>query len=383
MVLTRIQRIDVLEVSFPFRISFGHAHTSRSSSSNVIVRVQTDHGSVGFGESVPRDYVTGETPAGAFRMIAERLAPPLLGCGVERLDEVPALLATAGQSDPGEPSSAARCALELAVLDALARAEGRSVADLLGPRVRSVVAYSGVMPLLPAPLMLLGGLLHRLYGVTTVKLKVGRSLAEDLRNLKLLRLALGAGADLRVDVNCAWQVDQAIEAIQAMRPFGVAVVEQPVAKEDFAGLKRVSDAVETPVMADESLCTLEDARRLAGDRSVDMFNIRISKCGGLLEARQIADIAASAGLTCQMGAHPGESAILSAAGRHFATTTPNLRYLEGSAGNILLKQDIADVGMAPGYGGRAPALHGPGLGVSVNEAKLEPFVVKRVKVGGG
>ena len=91
-------------------------------------------------------------------------------------------------------------------------------------------------------------------------------------------------------------------------------------------------------------------------------------------------IAATAGLTCQMGAHPGESAVLAAAGRQFAATIANLRYLEGSAGNILLKQDIADESLALGWGGRAPALGGPGLGVRVNEAKLEPFIVARHRI---
>ena len=108
-----------------------------------------------------------------------------------------------------------------------------------------------------------------------------------------------------------------------------------------------------------------------------MFNIRVSKCGGLLGARRIAEVAASAGLTCQMGAHPGESAILSAAGRQFATHLPTLRYLEGSAGTILLKQDIADRSVAPGRGGLAPALDGPGLGLGIIPSKLEPFVAAR------
>ena len=154
------------------------------------------------------------------------------------------------------------------MLDAGGRAFGRSAGELLGPRLRQQVAYSGVLPLLPAPLMLLGALAHRLYGVTTVKLKVGRSLAEDLRNLKLLRAALGPKADLRVDANGAWQPDQAVAAIRAMQPYRIRAVEQPVGKDDFAGLKQVADAVEVPIMADESLCTLEDARRLADDRAV-------------------------------------------------------------------------------------------------------------------
>lgn len=378
----RIAGLEVLEVQFPFRISFGHALASRSSSRNVIVAVRTEDGTTGYGESVPREYVTGETPAGAAALIAERLGPAVLGRQVERFEDTPALLREAfGSVDGAEPSGAARCALELAVLDASGRRFGRSVGELLGPLLRPTVAYSGVLPLLPAPLMLVGALAHLAFGVRTVKLKVGRSLDEDLRNLKIVRRAMGGRADVRVDANCAWQPDQAIDAIRAMQRYRLGAVEQPVEQNDFAGLKRVADAVAVPIMADESLRTMEDARRLAADRSVDMFNIRISKCGGLLAAKEMAEIAAGAGLGCQMGAHPGESAILAAAGRHFATRVANLRYLEGSAGTILLKQDIADRNVQVGWGARAPALDGPGLGLEINRAKLEQFVVARRRVG--
>jgi muconate cycloisomerase len=109
---------------------------------------------------------------------------------------------------------------------------------------------------------------------------------------------------------------------------------------------------------------------------VDMYNIRITKCGGLLAARRMADIGDAAGLACQLGAHPGESAILAAAGRHFATRTPVLRYLE-TPGNILLKRDIARSRLLPSRGGLAPALTGPGLGVEVEESRLEPFISSR------
>jgi L-alanine-DL-glutamate epimerase-like enolase superfamily enzyme len=377
----RLTQLDVLEVQFPFRVAFGHAHTSRKSSVNVLVRIQTDQGVVGFGECVPRDYVTGETPSGAASLILERLGPALLGCQIQRFEQAPQLLSDVfSVVDGSEPSGAARCAVELAVLDASGQTFGRSVGELLGRRVRQQVTYSGVLPLLREPLLFLAAIAHRVYGVNVVKLKVGRSLAEDLQNLRILRTVLGPKADLRVDANCAWQPDEAVQAIQAMQRYRIQVVEQPVGKDDFDGLKRVSDAVEVPVMADESLCTVEDARRLADGRMVDMFNIRVSKCGGLLAARQIAEIASTAGLTCQMGAHPGESAILSAAGRQFAATTANLRYFEGSTGTILLKQDIANASVAPGWGGLAPALDGPGLGVRIDEAKLEPFISERHRV---
>jgi muconate cycloisomerase len=375
-----IGQVDVLEVTYPFLLSFGHARASRSASRNVVVRVQARDGTVGFGEGVPRDYVTGETPAGAAALIADDLAPRFIGARLERFEDLPGLIAErfAGL-EAGRPSSAARCAIELAVLDAGGRAFRRSVGELLGPLVRPEVTYSGVLPLLPAPLMYAGALLHRALGVNTLKLKVGRSLSEDLRNLRLLRAALGPGADLRVDVNCAWTVEQAIHSIQALERYGLSVVEQPVDKDDFDGLKRVSQAVEVAVMADESLRTIEDAERLAGEQIVDMFNLRISKCGGLLAAQRMAQIAAEAGLACQLGTHPGESVILAAAGRQFATRTRALRYLE-TPGNILLKRDVARDRLLPRRGGLAPALSGPGLGVEVEDSRIEPFICSRRRV---
>lgn len=374
----QFRRIEAIEVTFPFRFSFGHALASRVSSNNVLVRVETSNGAVGFGEAVPREYVTGETPASVVRLVCEVLGPALLGRSFERLEDLPPVLDDAfGRIDPALPSGAARCGVELAVLDAGGRATGRSVGELLGPVVRPVVRYSGVFPLLPAPLMLLvaGGM--RAYGIREAKLKVGRSLREDLRNLKLARVALGRKAGLRVDANCAWTADQAVESIRAMRRYGVESIEQPVAQDDLVGFKRVTDLVEEPTMADESLRTEADAQRLADGRICDMFNIRISKCGGLLAAKRIVEIATAAGMRCQLGAQVGESAILSAAGRQFATRIENLRYFEGSAGRILLKQDIADRELAPGRGGCAPALDGPGLGIHVDEEKFARFVTAR------
>src|SRR5438094_5429614 len=106
----RLTRVDVLEVRFPFRIAFGHAHTSRTSSTNVMVRAETDEGAAGYGECVPRDYVTGESPASARALIAERLGPAVLGRTVERFEQTPELLDDVfGAIDGAEPSGAARC----------------------------------------------------------------------------------------------------------------------------------------------------------------------------------------------------------------------------------------------------------------------------------
>ncbi|MFN0071967.1 MAG: mandelate racemase/muconate lactonizing enzyme family protein [Chloroflexota bacterium] len=374
----RITQLDVFEAQFPFRINFGHALASRSSSRSVFVRLESNDGKVGFGECVPRDYVTGETPESARIFIRDTLGPLFLGRSIEHFGQAPAFITdTLSSVDEIDLHGAAQCAVELAVLDLFGGAFNSSVLTLLGPTVRNSIVYSGVLPFLPPPLMLLGALLHRMYGVTSIKLKVGRSLDEDLLNLRILRYALGPDADVRVDANCGWTPEQAISVIRAMSQFRVSTVEQPVPKDDFIGLKAVSDAVAIPVMADESLCTLDDARRLAEAHAVDMFNVRISKCGGLLAAREVAQVAQQAGMFCQLGPHPGEGPLLTMAGRYFAATTPNLRYCEADIFDILRKQDYAAGRFRPGRGGRVRVRTSPGLGVQINEPNLTQYIVAR------
>ena len=117
-----------------------------------------------------------------------------------------------------------------------------------------------------------------------------------------------------------------------MRPYRLSAVEQPLPADDLEGLRRVTAATTEQIIVDESLRTLAEAETLAQTRACDAFNIRVSKCGGLLRSARIARIAAENGLTCVVGAQVGESGILSAAGRHLAASLPAVRYLEGSAG---------------------------------------------------
>jgi muconate cycloisomerase len=112
-----------------------------------------------------------------------------------------------------------------------------------------------------------------------------------------------------------------------------------------------------------------EARALVEAKACDAFNVRVSKCGGLRASVRIADIAADAGLAVIVGAQVGESGLLSAAGRHLAACVAP-RYLEGSAGRLLLRRDITRERVLPGRGGRARPHPGAGLGVTVNTGVL-------------
>jgi muconate cycloisomerase len=211
-----------------------------------------------------------------------------------------------------------------------------------------------------------------------VKLKVGTS--RDLQILKRARERLGWERDLRVDANCAWDAPEAIRRIRKMAPYGISAVEQPVAKEDFLGLKQVSEEVDIPIIADESLCSEEDARRLIELKACRIFNLRLSKCGGLGAARRLRQMAEAHGIVCQLGCHVGETSILSAAGRAFALCSPHLAYVEGSLAPFLLTKDPATPPVVFSPGGVGEALPGPGLGVEVAEGVLQDLARARYTV---
>jgi L-Ala-D/L-Glu epimerase / N-acetyl-D-glutamate racemase len=266
--------------------------------------------------------------------------------------------------------NAAFCAVELALLDWSLRADHCALADLLPP-VRAEVVYSGVISAdTPADAAALARRMARL-GLRQIKVKVGTG--DDIARLEAVRRAAGVGVELRADANGAWSASEAIANLQQLAGFKLQAIEQPVAAADLAGMKQVREEGGIPVMADESLITLEQARRLIEMKAADYFNIRLSKCGGIAGGLAIARLAQDAGIKIQVGAQVGETGLLSAAGRAFAAHLPALAFAEGSFGSWLLSEDVTFENVAFGLGGRAPLLKTRGLSVTVKEDSLERF----------
>jgi muconate cycloisomerase len=181
--------------------------------------------------------------------------------------------------------------------------------------------------------------------------------------------------DLRLDANEAWQADELRTKLEPLLPFQISCVEQPVPHAEFARLAELRKSLGVPIMLDESLTSMTDAQAAITGGTCDLFNIRLSKCGGFLNSLRLAATAHAADLGYQLGCHPGESGILSAAGRHWATSVANIRYLEGSYDRHSLRQRLTDEDLTFGVGGRAPALTQAGLGVTVNEPVLREFTL--------
>lgn len=346
---------------------------THNGSENIVVKVTTDGNLTGYGEGIPRVYVTGERLTNSLSFLQEVLAPAAVGLTFTSSRDLLGTLAELYQKVSARQCPAAFCALEMALLDAAGKTWDLQVADFIGHQKRKRVIYSVVIPLTDKQQMVRFLDLVRRNGMRFLKLKVGGD--SDLPILKMARETLGPGVDIRVDANSAWTAGEAIARLREMQPYGISAVEQPVAKDDFQGLKQVRNGVDIPVIADESLCSQEDAARLIALEACQIFNIRLSKCGGLLTATRIQQMAEQAGVICQLGCHVGETSILSAAGRHFALSAPHLEYLEGSFTSFLLQEDLVAQPVTFHHGGVGYELPGPGLGIEVLDEVLTRLAV--------
>ena len=356
-----------------FQSPIKHNLATHVGSDNLVLRVTTADAVTGYGEGVPRSFVTGEVLGDSLAFLKEVLAPEFLA----RKFYSPEALIIAMEDLYGQTQAqqypAAFCAMETALLDAAGRSWMLPVSELIGPKLRQSVEYSAVIPMMSPEQMKQLFNLVKMTHMRFVKLKVGTD--ADLETLRMARDQLGFEVDIRVDANSAWSPSEAIARLKEMEPYRISAVEQPVAKADFTGLKQVQDAVQIPVIADESLCNEEDARRLIDMKACQIFNIRLSKCGGLGTATRIRRMAERAGILCQLGCHVGETSILSAAGRHFALTVPHLSYVEGSFSNYLLVKDVVAQPVVFQGGGLAYELPGFGLGIEVLEEVLSDLAV--------
>ncbi len=371
-----VKKVDLWHLNCRFRYPFKHKLATHTASDNLVVRLTTDQGICGYGEGIPRDFVTGESLGASLTFLKEDLGPAVLRFPINSPKSLFPSLTLLQEKWAPKTAPGAWCALETALLDAAGRTWEQPLTSLLGPKSAARVTYSAVLPLGAGPQLIKFLQLVRAQDLHFVKLKVGED--TDLETLALARRELGPDVDLRVDANGAWTAAEAIARVREMAPFRLSAVEQPVAKDDFEGLRQVQEAVNLPIMADESLCTLEDAQRLISLKACRMFNIRLSKVGGLLTALAMKEMADAAGIRCQLGCHVGETSILAAAGRHFALSQRPLAYLEGSFAPYLLTRDPVQEPVSFGVGGVGLPLTGPGLGIRVKDDMLDEMAVSRI-----
>jgi muconate cycloisomerase len=389
-----VTELQLFAVDLPFKVVFRHAAAARTTSDSLFLRARLDDGTEGWGEALPRAYVSGEGRGQAFALLRDTILPALVGRSFGSLPEVVSFLEKCDGKAPPEwvhpqvPQTAAWCSVDLVLLDAFGRASGelaRPAAGIPGPSAAALrrYRYSVVVSAGRGWPYAVSLLKVRAFRFPHVKLKLERDGA--VRAARTARRLLGRRVDLRADANMAWDVEQALQVISDLKTVGIRSFEQPIASSDLAGLARLVADSSAGIVVDEGLTDRDSLQRFITHRACTGANVRISKCGGLVAAYARCREALDAGLLLQVGCQAGESSLLSAAHltllSALAPLRPGVRYAEGCFGRHLLREDPVSPLVQFGYGGRPPRRPpGAGLGVQVDLAALQRHTVDQARV---
>ena len=348
----------------PFRIATGVSDTCHG----LLLELRDRDGRSGWGEGAPLPVLTGETLNGAASALREVWLPALVGRDPSELQSLKVDLQKLLIGH-----SAARCALDLALHDLVAQQWQIPVWKLLGGDNRPVETnYSiGLCPPAEAAEQA-RALVEEEFQI--IKLKIGEDPELDLERVASVRAAIGPDIRLRVDANEGWNYLEALRFLRRAGAYSLEFIEQPLVRGDWEGLRRLREHSPVPICADESLRGVQEARHLARMEAVDIFNLKLMKCGGLLEAREIVTIARAHGIQMMVGGMVGESALAVGAATALASTW-KFEYADLDADLLLRDSCWTTTPPSPGVGLRqGSTASGWGLG-SPELSRLE-FVAR-------
>lgn len=368
----KIERLSVHIVNIPAKSVHSHGSGDVGSIRSVLLELVTDTGITGWGEASPWPVFTGTAEANA-AALNNYLRPQILGQNAVRVETI---IARASRVLVGH--SEAFAALETALLDLAGQIAGLSVSDLLGGRQRDVIplSFSVANPDFDADLADVEALFEQ--GVRLFKLKTGFSgHGFDLMRLERLRLRFGDEISLRIDYNQGLRAFDAIRKLRDIETFNPAFIEQPVERHQRGAMAEIARALDTPLMADESVFDVREAIDAAATGLADIFSLKIMKSGGIRRCLEIAAIARARGIAVYGGCM-FETSIAHAAGTHLMAAVPELTLgCEFYMSTYYAADDIAEQAF-PVSNGQVEVPRTAGLGVRPDMDKLRYYRIEHL-----
>lgn len=344
-----IHSLRLTELHIPFKVAFRHASADRHETSSLWVEAASASGAGGYGEACPREYVTGETIDTARAFFASREAS-----WRDEIVDLPSLQAwMAAHAEEVDAHPAAWCAVELAILDLLAKERAQTMETLLAlPPLTGRFHYSAVLG--DAEIESFQSLAerYRRQGFTDFKVKLSGNLERDRGKLTALGRLDGAPPRVRVDANNLWEsADEAIAFLRAL-DYHFFAIEEPIRPNRYADLGRIAKALGSRIVLDESFLRVGQLAPLRHTAASWIINLRVSKMGGLLRSLAIVNAARDAGIGLIVGAQVGETSLLTRAALTVACAAADVLVAqEGGFGTLLLEHDVCDPPLMFGAGG--------------------------------
>ena len=334
-----------------FKIAFGKG---TDISQRIYIKILTDEGIYGLGESTPSPLVMGETIEGVISAI-EYMKPSLLGADPLDIANIHKIM-----NGTLLHNTSAKAAIDIACYDIIGKKEGKAVHLLLGAQKDSLqtditIGIDSVDEMVKEAVERVGE------GFRILKVKCGIEPEKDIEVIKQMRNAVGDEIDLRIDINQGYDVKTALHVLEEMKKYNITEAEQPLPYWDIHGMAEINKLSPIPIMADESVHIPTDAETVCQHDAAKIVNIKLMKCGGIYPALQIADIAKKYGKNCLVGCFSESKLAISAAAAvvlsrdniesadldsFFSFTNPEV----GVTGGFKVDKDIITMSSGAGFG---------------------------------
>lgn len=373
----RIDTVEPIPVRAPVSEPYGSARGETTRRETTLVRLETDTGTVGWGEAFAPPKTTAT-------LIDEVLADTVVGMDPFEAESLCEHFYTHAYNLSGSAIlQSAISGVDIAMWDIRGRETGKPVAELLGGETRETVTpYASTMYLREGDRDITVPVTEAVAeGFDAVKIKIGRGVEDDITRVQAARDVLDDDQALMVDVNGNYRPDQAIRLANELEAYDIQWLEEPVPPENVSGYRRLREQTSIPLAAGEAHYGRFEFKRFVDERCVDYLQPNVCRCGGFSEARRIADMAATENIAVRP--HVWNSGIGLAAALQFVATVPNYPhathvpepvFFEFDRGENPLRNDIVTDPVEV-VDGRTEVLRKSGIGVTVDETSVSNYEI--------
>lgn len=292
-----VKSIEVSEISVPLITPFKTALRTVKTVNDILVKVRTDTGEIGYGEAAPTLVITGESKDSIKSVINNYIGPSILGMEIDNLELIMEKINSCVLKN-----TSAKAAVDMAIYDLYAKKLKLPLYKILGGYRNSIttditISVNNIDEMVRDSIKAVND------GFNILKIKVGKEGKRDIERIAEIRKAVGKDIVLRVDANQGWTSKEAVRIICALedKDLNIDLIEQPVKYWDLEGMKYVTQNTYTKILADESVFSPLDAIKIIQERAADLINIKLMKTGGIYNALKICEIAEVYGVECMIG----------------------------------------------------------------------------------
>ncbi len=365
-----IKQIELYKLSIPLKEPFTTSLGTETSADNVLVKIITNEGIIGFGECSPYMPINGESQDTCF-IVGQYFAKVLKGKDLLQIEECIQLMDAVIYGN-----TSIKSAFDMALYDIASQQAGVPLYKFIGGENNKTIITDYTVSIGEPEQMAADALKIKNEGYPAIKVKLGKDGKKDVERIRAIRKAVGDKIPVRIDANQGWKVNEAIETLNALAAFDIQHCEEPIARWKFMKLPKVKKHSPIPIMADESCGDHHDAERLIELEACDYFNIKLGKSGGIFNALKMARLAEAAGIHMQVGAML-ESRLGMTAFAHFALCSPMIEHYDFDTALMFIEDPVTG-GIVYEKNGVVKVPEVAGLGAMIDEGwlgKMEKVII--------